>query len=741
MRYFLYLLLFPFLLCACNISKDDNVLSFNGAKISSGDEAGVDVTLNSGWYSLFGKATIDSVTTYVEGLHSVSLHSSEKYGVKVSSIVYNLNSEEVYGDSIYFKANFKAQARDSMSVYLGISQLLSTGNSLTDTVKIECSNTDTEWFELETSAKMDDQTVRVQFFYHAVNEGKIWTTNWQAKIDNQPLGAFVKQSKAKIEDSEFDESSKITLESLTPQMIENLEVLGKVWGFLKYYHPAVIRNSYNWDYELFRILPKVVDAKNKTERSKVLKKWIDDLGKFKEGNEFVIDDEAKYSRIIDLNWICNEEVFSKGLISTLVKVKNGDRSKIYNAYVLSPNYGSMDNNSVEKQYSNIKWEDQGYRILTLFRLWNAIEYCFPYVNLMDESWAPLLKEYIPQIADVKSKTAYEQSLIKLFSHVDESHGWINIPNHSLRSKRLLAHHWAQWAPFKMTRTAEGEVLVLETQCEEVKRGDVIVKVEGRDIHEIVKEKGAYIASSNEATLYRDVLPSILSYYSLPFTLTVKRDGHEIEQSINTQLVARKNKVGLQAPESYNLKKYNIGYIDVSKTSTDEIKDILKQNTKGVILDLRIYPNGDAFRTLVSLLTEKASPYVWFSNNIRNEVGNYRFKSEYKTQENTNYYKGKVAILVNEGTQSHGEFSAMAYSKAPRSVTIGSQTAGADGNIQRFHLPGNILITYTGLGTYYPNWEMCQRVGVKIDIPVYPTIKGVKDGRDELLEEGIKYIVK
>lgn len=113
--------------------------------------------------------------------------------------------------------------------------------------------------------------------------------------------------------------------------------------------------------------------------------------------------------------------------------------------------------------------------------------------------------------------------------------------------------------------------------------------------------------------------------------------------------------------------------------------------------------------------------------------------EIKTEENPDYYKGKVAIVVNEGTQSHGEFSAMAYRKAPRSAIIGSQTAGADGNIQTFYLPGNISITYTGLGTYYPDWEVCQREGLKIDIPVRPTVKGVKEGRDELIEEAIKYI--
>jgi C-terminal processing protease CtpA/Prc len=46
---------------------------------------------------------------------------------------------------------------------------------------------------------------------------------------------------------------------------------------------------------------------------------------------------------------------------------------------------------------------------------------------------------------------------------------------------------------------------------------------------------------------------------------------------------------------------------------------------------------------------------------------------------------------------------------------------------------------SGIGVYYPDGTETQRVGIVPDIEVKPTIQGVKDKRDELLEMAIKII--
>jgi C-terminal processing protease CtpA/Prc len=95
--------------------------------------------------------------------------------------------------------------------------------------------------------------------------------------------------------------------------------------------------------------------------------------------------------------------------------------------------------------------------------------------------------------------------------------------------------------------------------------------------------------------------------------------------------------------------------------------------------------------------------------------------------------------VNENTQSHAEFTAMAMRVAPHAIVIGSTTAGADGNVSAITLPGGIRTRISGIGVYYPDGRETQRVGIVPDITVQPTIQGIIQNRDELLEKAIEII--
>jgi C-terminal processing protease CtpA/Prc len=80
---------------------------------------------------------------------------------------------------------------------------------------------------------------------------------------------------------------------------------------------------------------------------------------------------------------------------------------------------------------------------------------------------------------------------------------------------------------------------------------------------------------------------------------------------------------------------------------------------------------------------------------------------------------------------------MGLDQFPRSLKIGSTTAAADGNVSRIFLPGQITTMATFLGTYYPDYTGTQRVGIIPDIKITPTIRGIRNGKDEVLEAALK----
>jgi C-terminal processing protease CtpA/Prc len=57
---------------------------------------------------------------------------------------------------------------------------------------------------------------------------------------------------------------------------------------------------------------------------------------------------------------------------------------------------------------------------------------------------------------------------------------------------------------------------------------------------------------------------------------------------------------------------------------------------------------------------------------------------------------------------------MMYQAAINATVIGSQTAGADGNVTTVVLPGGYMASFSGLGILYPDGTQTQRTGIKID---------------------------
>ena len=104
------------------------------------------------------------------------------------------------------------------------------------------------------------------------------------------------------------------------------------------------------------------------------------------------------------------------------------------------------------------------------------------------------------------------------------------------------------------------------------------------------------------------------------------------------------------------------------------------------------------------------------------------------------FTGRVVILLDEVSQSQAEYTAMALRAAPGARVVGSTTAGADGNVSAIPLPGNLHAMISGIGVFYPDKRPTQRIGIVPDVEVRPTIAGIRAGRDEVLEAGIREIL-
>jgi C-terminal processing protease CtpA/Prc len=73
--------------------------------------------------------------------------------------------------------------------------------------------------------------------------------------------------------------------------------------------------------------------------------------------------------------------------------------------------------------------------------------------------------------------------------------------------------------------------------------------------------------------------------------------------------------------------------------------------------------------------------------------------------------------------------------------VGQPTAGTNGNVNSFELPGGYSIGWTGMRVLKHDGSRHHGVGILPTVPAERTRAGVAAGRDELLEKAIEVVTR
>jgi C-terminal processing protease CtpA/Prc len=604
----------------------------------------------------------------------------------------------------------------------------------------------TDWTKYEITLPMNpNKTEKIVIGGLLEGKGKMWIDDLKVTIDGkeiQNVKPYLKEVFPAQLDKEFDAGSKITSFDDTSFQIANLKTLGLVWGFLKYHHPKVASGDLNWDYELFRIMPKVLAAKSTIERDAVLTSWINSLGDFKTTTLKTPKDPIKLQP--DLDWITTSN-FSSELVATLNKVKIAKRPSTHYYLDFHRHVGNADFKN-ENPYAKMVYPDTGFRLLSLFRYWNMIQYYFPYKNLIEEDWKFVLEEFIPKFVSANDETEYTLTTLEIIARIHDTHANVWGGNQVMNN-------------FKGTKYAAADIQFVEEKAvvtrfyddtlgkeSGLKVGDVISSVNQKPIEVFVKERLYRTPASNYPTQLRDIAGSVLRTNDDELTIEYIREGNKFQRKIATYTTDKIDvyKFYNEIDSCFKFVAKDIAYINNGKVKRKYLPELWEQykDTKGLIIDIRNYPSDFVLYQLGRYLVDKKSPFVKFTKGRLKQPGMFTF---YKTNNvwrgKGENYQGKVVILVNERTQSSAEFHAMAYQQAHNAIVMGSTTAGADGNVSSISLPGGISTMISGIGVYYPDGRETQRIGIIPDIEVKPTVEGIINGRDEVLEKAIEYINK
>ncbi|MFB3385949.1 S41 family peptidase [Flavobacterium sp. LAR06] len=530
--------------------------------------------------------------------------------------------------------------------------------------------------------------------------------------------------------------TQITFSQAKITETEKLAATCKVWGFLKYYHPKVVKGELNWDQQLLDILPKIDKAQTKAEFSLILENWIDDLGVVPEIAPIAIPkDVAFFDKNFDLSWF-NNKLFSKKFSKKLKFIEE-------NRFQSNEEFGmGFDGFKNVRNYFDLDYNNKNSRLLMLFAYWNVIEYYFPYKYVMDQKWDLSFDQALPSILDAKTETDFYIALKKLTTKLNDSHVETSIYGMSGRGSNFF--------PAK-GKVIDEKLVVTEilgdslAEADNIKIGTVITKIKGKTIKELILENRELICASNEDKYLDKVIIPILRSNSENVEVEFLKDGkYETKAMIWTNYHdSHRNefkKGAMKKREKFKLLDNNIGYVDMGVIKVRHIPDMIEtlKSTKAIVFDMRNYPN-ETWKEISDFLNAQEKEFCKYTEPYLNYPGRYIWTEGRKCGfENKDHYKGKVIVLLNEKSLSQSEWTAMCFQTAPNTTIIGSQTAGTDGNAIDIDFKG-FHSRYTGLGVFYPDRRETQRIGIVPDIEVKPTIKGIQEGRDEVLDRALLFV--
>jgi len=698
--------------------------------------------LSNGWFKWGSYAlSIDSLSHSGEKSGKITSTDKGKFGSIAYKIPANYN-----GKSIKLEGYMKI--KNVENGYAGLLlRIDGNGSSLAfDNMQKQKISGTKDWQKYTITFDYPEEAENIFIAGILSGKGEAWFDDFKLTIDGKNIQSLkpTENPVRKVNlDKEFDTGSKIEISDITPDLINDLELLGKVWGFLKYYHPEIAKGKYNWDYELFRFIPSYLNKSNRKEREELLLQWVSGFGEI---------DDCKTCKSTSDDAILkpNFEWITSSILNEFLKeklrhiYKNRNQGKHF--YIkMAKGVGNPEFKN-EKAYSNMSYPDDGFRILSLFRYWNMINYFFPYKHLIDKDWDSVLNEYIPIFINAQNELAYELAATQIIGDIKDTHANVWGGNNKIEvwKGNLYAPVHVRFVENKLVVTDYYDWALKDEVGLEI--GDVITKIGGKTINEIISESSKYYPASNQPTRLRNMSADMLRSNNTELEIQYIKDG-----VLKTKILKLYTKSYLNIyrwyrkseEKCYKLLNDRVGYVTLMSIKDADIPEIKRdfKDTKGIIIDIRNYPSSFVPFKLGSFFVSKSTPFVKFTSGNINNPGEFKFTKAIKIPRSKKSYKGKLIVLVNELSQSQAEYTAMAFRAGDNTSIIGSTTAGADGNVSEIMLPGGLKTWISGIGVYYPNGEETQRVGIIPDIEVKPTIEGIKNGKDELVEKAIELIMK
>ena len=377
------------------------------------------------------------------------------------------------------------------------------------------------------------------------------------------------------------------------------------------------------------------------------------------------------------------------------------------------------------------------RLADLIITWNIFQHFYPYFDLAKTDWQQDLIIAVKNAYTDQSEISFQKTLQKMTAKLKDGHVWVGLSAAPVDLDFYPPITW-EWAEKKLVITHNYDKAI------SLNAGDVVTHINGESAEKYFDQVHQYISAATKGYLdHRAKTESLRGKEGSYLELMIRKaDNATAQVTLQRNWSAARLFTALPQADSIKQLAPGIMYINLDKASMAGIDEIIPQlqQSKAIICDLRGYPNNNHV-FIENLLTREDTSSQWLQvpqliyPDQAKIVGYKKYK--WGTKPRQPHLSAKIIFIIDGQAISYAE-SYLSYIEHYKLATIvGQPSAGTNGVINPFTLPGGYRISWTGMKVLKHDGTPHHGVGILPHVYVERTIKGIREYKDEFLEKALE----
>ncbi len=393
------------------------------------------------------------------------------------------------------------------------------------------------------------------------------------------------------------------------------------------------------------------------------------------------------------------------------------------------------------------------RLLAVTQLWGTVRAFNPYLPMSDETWDDAFTRALGDAEAAANARAYAAVLFRFAATLDASQATITVPDHPEFGRRTGQ------VPFRL-RLVDGSPIVVHIDDSAsarsgVRVGDEITAIGGEPIDKRFGRLRELVSASNAWSRERQLLRWLESGPALVKATYAVRTETQRPRDVEFSYAERADSAAA-VRSARRVESLSGGVVQVTLGAANTPLPADLASAAAVVVDARGVSSDESLAWLAgSVLDADEVPFARDERSVLSAPPTAPLRTPEldaarattRTVRTTpraprDAFTGPMAILVDAGTMGEGELIALRLLAGGRSrVLVGMPTAGAVGAVRTLALPGGVRVTIPVAEVRHPDGAFIQRLGLTPAVSARPTVTGVRNGRDEVLEAAQRWITQ